>query len=111
KPVGERLDHDRRIVVVGVLEPPRDFVVADVRGDDEGAYVVPYAARSRGDEIGERQVGPPVAARELLAKRKQRGDRPDAGFIGVELDVVADPRRRPEADDRLRREPSLVDDA
>ena len=40
QPVAERLHQDRRIVVVGVLEAPRDRLVLDAGGDDEGADIV-----------------------------------------------------------------------
>ena len=72
QPVAERLDEDRRIVVVGVFEAPRDRLVLDAGGDDEGADIV--AARGRRDEIGERDIGPPVAPPQLLAQGVQRRD-------------------------------------
>ena len=37
------LDHDRRIIVVRVLEAIGDHVLADAGGDDEGADVVLHA--------------------------------------------------------------------
>ena len=55
--VGERLDQDRRIIVVGALEALGDGVVGEAGGDDEGADIVVGAARSGRDEIGERDVG------------------------------------------------------
>ena len=73
--VGQRLDHDRRIVVVRALEALGDLVLADAGGDDEGADVVGDAALARRDEIGERHIGAPFAPRELLAQRVQHRDR------------------------------------
>ena len=75
QPVGERLDHDRRVIVVGALEAVGDLVLADAGSDDEGADIIGNAARRGRDEVGERHIGAALAAGELLAQRAQRGDR------------------------------------
>ncbi len=85
--VGQRLDHDRRVVVVGVLEAVCDLVLADAGRDDEGADVI--AVSLRRDEIGQRDVGPALAAGQLLAQGVQRGERLAAIGVGEHLDVVA----------------------
>ena len=96
QPIGQRLDHDRGVVVVGVLEAVGDRVLADAGRDDEGADVVLVALRR--DEIGQRHVGAALAAGELLAQRVQRRERLAARCVGKHLDVVAHGVGRPEAD-------------
>ena len=98
QPVGQRLDHDRGIIVIGALEAVDHRLLADAGGDGEAADIIGKPARLRRDEIGERQIGAALAPRHLLAQRVQRGDRRAARLIGVDLDVVADAVRRPEAD-------------
>src|SRR5574337_1738136 len=61
-------------------------------------------------KIGEREVRAAVAALKLLAQRMERRDRLRPRLVGVARDVVAAPRRGPEAEDRLRIEPALLDD-
>ena len=58
------------------------------------------------DEVGDRQVRLAVAPPQLLAQAVQAGD----GTVCGEDDVVAVAMRRPEPDDRLRREPLPGDD-
>ena len=72
-----------------MLEALRDRVLLDAGGDHEGADIVALAARGGGDEIGERDVRPAVAPRELLAQRVQGRDRLGARLVGEQLDVVA----------------------
>ena len=55
QPVGQRLDHDGGVVVVGALEALGDLVLADAGGDGEGADVIGKPAVARRDEIGERR--------------------------------------------------------
>ena len=54
QPVGERLDHDRRVVVVVALVGARELLDADARGHREGAHVVEQAGLARRHEVGER---------------------------------------------------------
>src|SRR5258708_2302167 len=62
EPIGERLDHDRGIIVVRPLEALRHLVLADAGGDHEGADVVGKRARARRYEIRERDICGPLAA-------------------------------------------------
>ena len=71
--VGERLDEDRGIIVVGVREALGDRVILDAGRDDEGADDSRCAVK-RPDEIGERDIGAAVAPGELLAKREEGRD-------------------------------------
>src|SRR3984957_14877980 len=87
--VGQRLGHDRGIIVVGVLEALGDGFLADAGGHREGADIIGKAAGAWRDEIGERYIGAAFAARELLAQRMQRGDRPAARFIIENENIVA----------------------
>ena len=40
QPVGERLDHDLGVVVVGALEAPRHVLLADAGGDGKAADII-----------------------------------------------------------------------
>ena len=90
--VGERLEHDRAVVVVIVFELLFLHVHAEARGDREHADVVGHARILRRDEVGERAVRPHHAVDDrphaLLAQVApgQRDFR--ARFVGVDLDVV-----------------------
>ena len=84
--IGQRLDHDRGIVVVGALEAVGDFVLADAGRHHEGADVIGRAFRR--DEIGERHIGAALAAGELLAQRMQGRDRLAARRIAEHGNVV-----------------------
>ena len=108
--VGERLDHDLGIIVVGALEAPRHVLLADARGDGEAADIIGEAGLLRRHEIGEREIGARCLARHLLAQRMQRRDLGLARFVGIDLDVVADAVRRPEADDAVGGQPFLGDE-
>ena len=66
EPIGERFHEDRVVVVVLALEPARQIVGAQSRGDRERADVVAAAAVARRDEVGERQVRLAVGNRFLL---------------------------------------------
>ena len=73
--IRQRLGHDRRVVVVGVLEALGHRVLADAGGHRECADIVGKTAGARRDKIGERDIGAAFAARQLLAQRMQRRDR------------------------------------
>ncbi len=100
--VGERLDEDRRVIVVGALEALGDQGFLGARRDDEAADVIGKPGLARRDEIGEREIAAAVALHELLAQGEERGEPRVAALVRVERDVVADRIRRPEADDGLR---------
>ncbi len=51
QPVRKRLHHDRRIVVIGALEPLGDLILADAGGDGKAADIVGKSALARRDEI------------------------------------------------------------
>ena len=111
EPIGQRLDHDGGIIVVGVLEAIRQIILAQSRGDDERADVILDCALDRGDEIGQREIGPALALCRLLAQAVQDRDGFLAGFVGEQRDVVADAVRGPEADRGRGAERALVDEA
>ena len=83
--VGERLDHDRLVVVVFGLVPCGELV-CPVDRDREGAQVVAV----RRDVVGETPVRPRVAVRRLLPQETEARAVPDG-------DVVSFLLRRPEA--------------
>ena len=108
--VGERLEQDRRIVVVVRLEPFRDLDLLGPSGDDEPADPVGDTRVDRGDVVAEAQVGLAVALGGLLADAVQAGPLGRAGLVGVHDDVVAVGLGRPEPDDGLRAEPPFGHD-
>ena len=92
EPVGERLDHDRVVVVVLGLEAGGELVGADARGDRERAEVV---AGGR-DEVGEAAVRPRSPYVGLLAQERR------SASPSRRHDVVAVGRRGPEPVDAAR---------
>jgi hypothetical protein len=66
EPIRECLDHDGRVVVIGLLETLRHVVFADPGGHHEGADVVGQTAGARSDKIGQRHVGATFAPGELM---------------------------------------------
>ena len=105
QPIGQRLDHDRVVVVVRLLELPRELVGAEARRDRERAEVVRHAALARGDEIGQRQIRLVVGDRSpAAAASAKRVSSARPRVVLVDDDVVAVAVRRPEAVDAARRE-------
>ena len=90
EPVGERLRHDRAVVVVLGLEPRRELVGA---GSATANAPTGRRGRSAGDEVGEGAVRPRVAVRRLLAQHRE----PDARAVRARC------RRPPRAPARSRR--------
>ncbi|MPL88384.1 hypothetical protein SDC9_34404 [bioreactor metagenome] len=107
--VGQRLDHDRAVIVIRALVARGDFLLLGARRHHEAADMVGHARRA--DEIGKRHVRPALALAGLLAQRVQGGKRRLAVLAGEQPDVVALGIRRPEAHHRLGVEPLLGDDA
>ena len=87
--VGERLDHDRVVVVVLGREARGELVGADPGGDGERADVIAVGR----DVVGERAVRPRVAVVRLLAEEAEARVADD--------DVVSLRVRRPEAEHAL----------
>ena len=56
EPIGDRLHHDRVVVVEIALEAAHQLVGAEPGGDGEQPEVVGHAAFPRGDEISQRTV-------------------------------------------------------
>ncbi len=98
EPVGERLDHDRAVVVLLGLEPRRELVGA-VDRDGERSEVVAFGS----DVVGEAAVRPRVSVGCLLAEEAEPGP-------AVEKDIVAFAARRPEAEDALRAQARVAHD-
>ena len=112
EPVGQRLEQDRAVVVVGLLERRDPLGRAEPRGDREGADVVAQPGLPGCDEVGQRLARRPVAALGLLPQLVQRREDGAARLVGVDLDVVAVHlvgREQPE--DAVGPQPLLLDDA
>ena len=71
EPIGQRLDHDRVVVVVVGLELAHQLVGADAGGHGEHADVVRHAALARRDEVGQRAVRLLVGDHLLLPQHRQ----------------------------------------
>ena len=115
QPVGQRLEHDGRVVVVAVLEQLFPLVDADAGGDGEGAHVVRGHALGR-DEIGQAAAGARHAVDlvlfGLLAQAEPGQGDLRARLVGVELDVVVvHAVGGPQAHDCIGREPAALDQA
>ncbi|CAM2147891.1 NAD-specific glutamate dehydrogenase [Paraburkholderia tropica] len=114
--VGERLEHDRAVVVVILLELRFLHVHANARGDREHADVVGLARVLRSDEVGETAVRAHHAVHHrthrLLAQIAPRHRDFRARVVGVDLDVVVvDGVRGQERDHAVRLQPAALDQA
>ena len=103
--VGERLDHDRAVVVVLGFEPAGELVAAETGGDRERADVV----TTRGDVVGEAAVGPGVAVIRLLPQETEADLVAMDSVVILDNDIVAVGRRGPEAVDAPRGEQPVAD--
>src|SRR5947209_3236910 len=71
--IGERLHHDRAVIVVVAGKASGNLLLLGSRRDDEAADIIRLAAVERRDEVGERQIGAALAAfRQLLAQGEER---------------------------------------
>ena len=109
--VGQRLQHDRVVVVVARLVRRHALVDADAGGDRERAEIVTHARILRCNEVRQAAVELPCGLLRLLAQVVKSHQRVAARFVSVELDVVADRVRGEETDDATRAQPPLFHDA
>ena len=109
--VGERLDEDRGIIVIGPREALGDRLFLDAGRDDEAADIVGLAAvdAARRNRPA-RHWRVPSRLDSCWRSVKKVASFVAARLVGEQTDVVADGVGRPEADHRLRREPFLGDD-
>src|ERR1700691_2917815 len=71
--ISQSLDENRSVVVIRLGKALRENFLARARGHDESPDIIRLAARCRGDEIGEREIVPPLALTQLLAQGVERG--------------------------------------
>ena len=112
QPVGERLQQDRAVVVIGCLELVNLDVATEPRGDSEGPNVVRQTGVLGRDEITQAPVRDTVAVLALLPQVVQRGHHLGTGLVGVDLDIFdtgADRVRRKEPDHPVGGQPLLLD--
>ena len=111
QPVAQRLDHDRRIIVVlgfKRLGPLLHFIPSR---HGKAAEIVSKPSFLRCDEISEGEIGAvPALALHLLAQGMNGTQHARAPVIRIELDVIAHRIGRPEPDDRARLEPAFAHD-
>src|SRR5665213_158754 len=110
QPVGQRLDHDGGVIVIGALETVGDLVLTDAGGNREGPDVIGQLAVARRHEIAERLVEAALAFGQLLTQRMKHSDGRAARLVGIDLDIVANAIGGTEAGHRARLEPALGDD-
>jgi hypothetical protein len=108
--IGKRLHHDGGVIVVRPFEALGGLIRSDAGSDREGADVIGQPAGARRHVIGQRQIGAPLAARELLAQRVQHCDRLAARLITEKENIVALAVCRPEGDHAICGKPTLVSD-
>ncbi len=84
--VGQGLDHDRVVVIAGVLVGLGDFFGTDAGGGDKATDVVGYAAVLGRDEVGQGEVRLAVGLDDLLAQMVQPGNR--LAVIAVDFQVI-----------------------
>ena len=106
QPVGQRLQHDGRVIVVGALEFGELLLDAEARGHGEGADPVGYPGFLRRDIVGEALVGAARGLLVLLAQVVPGHQHVAARCVAIDLDVVADPRGREQRRTRHLRAPS-----
>ena len=87
--VGDRLDEDRRIVVLGLVEAGAEGIAPVTGGASEGAEVVVATAPDRGDEVGEGMEGVLPLPLPLLPEGVDAAELLRPRLVGVEEDVVA----------------------
>src|SRR3954449_1542339 len=110
EPVGQRLEQDRAVVVLGLLERGDPLGQAETRGDGEGADVVVQARLPGRDEVRQGLACRAVPALGLLAQLVQGGPHLAPGLVGVDLDVLAvDPVGREQAEHPAGAQPPAGD--
>src|SRR5260221_1290338 len=110
EPVGESLEHDRAVIVVIRLEGLDPGIDPDSRGDCEGADVIGNSRVPGRDEVGEAQVRAIGGLFALLAQAVPHHRRFTARLVRVDLDILADARRRIQAERRVRLQGLPADD-
>jgi hypothetical protein len=109
--VGQRLGHDRVVIIVIAVEPRAKLFQADAGRDGEAAYVIDPPALARRYEVGQGLIVLAGAFLALLAQRVEYGQNARTLFVRVNFDVVACRIGRPETVDGMRPQFSAVDDA
>jgi hypothetical protein len=89
---------------------PGDELSTPWRRRDRERPTSPRRRTRAAPEVGQGEVRPARRLDHLLAERVDDGDEVVARIGGVQLDVVADAVRRPEAERGLRGEQPFVDD-
>src|SRR4051812_4363709 len=111
EPVGQRLEQDRAVVVVGLLEGRDPLGGPEAGRDREGAHVVAQPGPLRRDEVGQGLARRAVPALGLLPELVQGRPHRPPRLVGVDLDVVAVHLvGREQAQHAVRPQPLLRDD-
>src|ERR1019366_5766061 len=111
EPVRERLDEDRGVVVMLLLERAAERVHTDTGRHGEGADEVCPPAPFRRHEVGERLESLTFGLLHLLAQRVERGERPRQRRVRKKADVVAVRVRTEEPVDASRGQEVVFHDA
>ena len=96
QPVGQRLDHDRPVVVVILLVLAHDLIHAQSRRHRERAHVVAQPRLFRRHVVREAKVRLVLGLHLLLPEHAEPRQFPIAALVGVHHDVVAFAVGRPQ---------------
>src|SRR5690606_38466137 len=111
QPVGQSLDHDLIVVVVLALELGDDLLDALAGRDGERAYIVGATRFARRDKIGQRTVRMAGRLLRLLPQRVEGTEDLRPTVVGVQLDIIPNAVRRPDAHHTVTAQESLPADA
>ena len=99
--IGERLGHNRVVLVVVLFETPGQLLATVARRNGKRADIIDPAALTRRDIVGERQLRLAALIWLLLAQRVQTRQRFRARHIAVNDDIVVVAVRRKKTVDAM----------
>src|SRR5262249_45150355 len=108
--VRESVCHNRIVIVVFFCKSCRELIETGSCGHGKRSDVVHHIRRLWGDKVGQRLIELAGSLSKLLTERMKSGNYLFAGFIGVQLDVIADSRGGPETVDAAGVKQPMPDD-
>ena len=108
--VGDRLGHDRRVIVVIAIVRPAELLAAVAGRAGEGSEIVLASALDGGHEVGQRMEGVLPLPLPLLAQRVHPAHLGRSRIVGIQNDVVTGGVGREESVDALGDEGVGADD-
>ncbi len=107
--VGQRLGHDRVVVVIRLFEARDNFRSAHARCHRKRSEIIGEASLFGSNKVRERILGVAVRLLHLLAQSVKGAQEGVAGTVRVNLDVVSHAIRRKKTGDAARRKLPLTD--